>query len=509
MPEDTQNFTPNQSTLAPQPTVISEQNTDTQQPIQPSSLIINSPTVVNLTKKQRLNQWIKSHKIIVIPIGVILIAAIATGVYFFGMNTPKQSIVARVNNTAENIQSTQQSQQNNPSTPSTVASTVNLPEVYNASSGYSLLTETYLPPSKLVTYAGSKSPIVIASSTLVKSRILVYSRPTGIYTGITDAQIDLYDTSSGKDYVLVPGGNSSSAIFNSSPILLANNKMLFVKTTGSPANHNEATTLELMNLETGTISRVSVPFSDITTLNAVAVAPNGDNVAYPMKNAILTLDTSTNTTKTYPVSMTGNTFSGDTSYTKMVWSADSTTIYFGNQYFIVPSDSSAPASFQKNQIYGLNTANGKTTLLTTDNAGNDILQVYGTRLFFKQYSSTTNSVEAYLDLSKSPEAVTVMPGSNNFVWPILPTADLNNYIVVPNNYTAVNLMDFAGNLVQDIYANIVASGKLATQYYSSSVIGWIDSQTLLLAEQTKNNSQDLYTYNIKTKAVTPVLKSAH
>jgi hypothetical protein len=452
---------------------------------------------------KRLADWLKYYKKSTALMSLLILAVVIGGAFLLiHKKTPTPAVASNTNRVLRSTISTKAS--TSKSIPkATTAST--LPQTYNPSSGFSLATETYSPPAEVVSFSGAGSTVNTAAATLLTSRVLVYQHQTGIYTGISDAQIDLYDTSSQKNYVLVPGGTSSAAVSNGEPTLLANNKMLFVRSTGSGTNITSQ--LELIDLETGTISQVTVPFSDSNTFSAATVAPNGIDVAYPMSNAILILDTQTGATKSYPVSMAGSIFSGDTSYEHMAWSSDSSTIYYGSQYFITHAGAGGAASFQSNNIYALDVSTGNPTQITnTTNTGYDTLQVYGTRLYFKQFSTISASTEGYIDLSASASAATTIPNTSNFVWPILPTADSTEFAVDPGNGTTLNLMNFQGQLVQNIYANMTASGQLLkNQYTQSLIIGWANPYTLLI--DLHGLKDDVYAYNIKTHAVSVIIKS--
>jgi len=467
--------------------------------------IENTASPDSIKQSNRLFKWIKDHKLIVIIVLLVVIAA-ALGVYW-KIHSSKSNVATSSNSSTKSSLDKSASTENKVQTNASVSSTANLPEVYNPSSNYSLATETYMPPASVVGYNQSGANIRTASDDLLTSRIMVYSHETGIYTGISDAQINLYDINTQKNYILVPGGSSSAAIFNNHPMLLANNKMLFAQTTGS--GNNIVTKLELMDLKTHSISTISMPFTDTSTFNAAAVAPDGTYVAYPMNNAILVLNTSTGTTKSYPVNMTGLTYSGETTYAQMAWSADSSTIYYVNQYFINHDNSDGTASFQPSNIFSLNISNSQTKQITSSKSdGYDVLQTYGSSLYFKQYTTISDSVEAYILTGATTPTVTAIPDSSDLTWPILPTSDLSEFVVVPNNDTTVNLMDFHGNLIQSIYSNMESSGKMVAQYNQSLVIGWASAQTLLIAEIRSNNTQDVYSYNVQTKAISLVLQAA-
>lgn len=489
-------------------TAETESNTlqdSTIQSVEEQNIVTSSNEPV--LKKRMASNWLKSYKKVSVALILLIVVGIAIGVFFLTRNHKTTQTISKTSAITSPSNSPTKSTADNSTQKTTQQSApVNIPETYSPSSGYALATETYSPPADSISYNSNNYQVRAADSSLITSRILVYTHQTGIYTGLIDAQIDLYDTGSQKNYVLVPGGSSSAAIDNNSPILLGNNKMLFVQTTKSSTS--ESSQLELMDLETGDISKVSLPFSDITTLDAAAVAPDGIYVAYPMNNSILVLDTQTNTTKNYPVSMVGSTISGSTSYEQMAWSADSSTIYYANQYFITHQTPQSAAAFQPNNIFALSLASSKSTQLTNDSSGHDTLQVYGSNLYFKQFSSIYSSVEAYINLASSSTETTVLPDSSDFVWPILPNADGTEYVVVPGNNTSISLINFQGQTVQNIYTNMSASGQLVSQYNSSEVIGWIDQQTLLLAEQhSTGTAYDIYTYNIQTNKVTLVLKS--
>lgn len=502
-----------------------EPNQETDKPTENPQDNLEQKTIISLETEpnapidsqrnsKTISSWVKAHKKISATIILVSVAVIAATLKVFIYNSRNNTESVSITKSSQAKRRPISSASANSSTntpakslaPALKSIAINLPEVYKPASGYSLANETYSPPTNLVSYGNIPSRQArTASETLITSRVMAYSRQTGNYSGLIDSQIDLYDMSSQKNYVLVPGGSSTASVYNNSPILLANNKMLFVQTTGSASK--ETSQLMLMNLKTEAISKVSLPFTDLTTLDAAAVAPNGIYVAYPMNNSILVLNTNTDTTTSYPVAMTGSKYSGSTTYEQMAWSSDSSKIFYANQYFITHNTSNGSAAFQPNNIFVLDLATGKAEQITSYSSGKDTLQVFGSNLYFKQYSSIYSSVEAYIALNSSANAINTIPNSNNFVWPILPTSDLTEYAVVPSNNPVIDLYNFQGKLLQNVYTNMVSSGKLVSHYYNLNLIGWADTQTLLISASNANNADDIYSYNIQTHAVDLILKS--
>ncbi|MEK7095914.1 MAG: hypothetical protein AAB896_01315 [Patescibacteria group bacterium] len=390
---------------------------------------------------------------------------------------------------------------------------VDLPRVAKSTST-DIAVVTYTPPTNKVSSSGNwLNKKAYAADAPVTSRVIVYVHNTNIYTSIIDSEIYLYDTIQKQNYVLIKGGTESQAVFNSNPILLKNNKMLFTSTTTEPNNPSKRTTLvKSVDLISGKITQIdNIPTGNFYKGYA---SPDGKSGAFLDENKIVVLNTSDYTTSSYDVKMHGEDFQdGSKTFTDITWSADSGTIYYSDTYPIDPVHlTDGYPTFVGNNIFALDLGTKQPKQITNDPHSKIELAQYGSKLFFTKYTNMSNpgsqTVKSYIDLTKSGSSIVDIPNTDNFAWPLLPTADFTLFATVPGNDLRVNAINLKGELVNDVYQDLVNSGKLLDKpYHQSLLIGWADEDTLLIELYGNGLSADVYSYNIHTKAVEPVLES--